>query len=86
MSTTLKTQTIQGVPYTLNTASGALHMYSGTSSPGPEVGTYKDGILLLHPDWDTRPATLEWLAKYRTGLAEHTQKALAAAAELQKAS
>ena len=85
MSTTLKTQTIQGVPYSLNPETGTLYMYSSTS-PGPEVGTYKDGILLLHPGWDTRPATLEWLAKYRTGLADHTQKALAAAAELQKAS
>jgi hypothetical protein len=81
-----KVQTIQGVPYILNTETSILHMYSAGMEAGPEIGTYKNETLLLHPDWDTRPATVEWLAKYRLGLANHTQKAVAAAAELQKAS
>ena len=80
---TMKTLTINGVPYTVN-ESGDVFVYS--SSPPISIGTYDTTTktLKLHEDWQARME--EWVAHYRTGLKEETDAALEKAKQLQAAS
>ena len=77
---TLKTLTIQGVPYLVN-EKGDVFVYS--SVPPIQIGTHSEKILTLAEDWKTRME--DWTQDYRRNLQEQTKAALQRAAEIQKA-
>jgi hypothetical protein len=81
-SMTIKTMTINGVPYHVNEA-GEVFVYS--SLPPIAIGSYnKDTkVLALVEDWQTRMA--DWVVYYRNGLKEQTGVALEKAKQLQLA-
>ena len=79
---TMKTQTINGVPYLINDK-GEVFLYS--SVPPISLGHYakETNTLKLHEGWQNSSA--DWLVHYRKGLKDHTTIALQKAAELQRA-
>lgn len=79
---TMKTLTINGVPYLVN-EKGDVFVYS--SVPPIQIGTYNDKtkVLSLEDDWASRMK--DWVAYYRTGLKETTRDALDKARQLQQA-
>jgi hypothetical protein len=75
---TMKTLTVNGVPY--DSTNAQLYIY-GSNKTVP-IGTYQD-TLTLNEDWSTSTSITEFLSNYRKGLKEATTAALKKAAELQ---
>lgn len=78
---TMKVQTLQGVPYTVN-ESGDLLVYG--SEPSLHIGTYNSQTkeVVLVDKWQKLLDT--WLTEYRAKLKVATQEAMKRALELQK--